>query len=127
MKKRVRESERKYFDKHFSKCNDSKQMFQIFNTFCGKKIKDQIELTADELIDFFVKIGSKLANICEVKSLPRISRVLNSCIFRPADVNEIENIILALKNKKTSHQSLFGSMLQHLYRRRRISRISKNC
>ena len=56
-------------------------MFQIFNTFCGKK-KDQIELTSDELNDFFVNIGSKLSNICEVKSLPRISRVLNSCIFR---------------------------------------------
>ena len=75
-------------------------MFQIFNTFCGKKRKDQIELTSDELNDFFVNIGSKLANICEVKSLPRISRALNSCIFRPADVNEIENIILALKTRK---------------------------
>ena len=100
VKKRVRESKRQYFDKHFPKCNDSQEMFQIFNIFCGKKKKDQIELTSDELNDFFVNIGSKLANICEVKSLPRISRVLNSCIFRPADVNEIENIILALKTRK---------------------------
>ena len=84
-------------------------MFQIFNTFCGKKRKDQIELTSDELNDFFVNIGSKLANICEVKSLPRISRVLNSCIFRPADVNEIENIILALKNKKTCGHDGFSN------------------
>ena len=50
---------------------------------------------------FFVNIGSKLATICEIKSLPRISQVLKSYIFRPADVNEIENIILALKNEKT--------------------------
>ena len=37
VKKRVRESKRQNFDKHFSNCNDNKQMFQIFNTFCGKK------------------------------------------------------------------------------------------
>ena len=87
--------------------------FKFFNTFCGKKRKDQIELTSDELNDFFVIIGSKLANICEFKSLPRISRVLNSCIFRPADVNEIENIILALKNKKTcDHDGFSNEMIK---------------
>ena len=107
VKKRVRENKRQYFDKHFSKCNDSKQMFPIFNIFCGKKRKDTIELTSDELNDFFVNIGSKLANIS------RISRVLKRCIFRPADVNEIENIILALKNKKTcGHDGFSNEMIK---------------
>ena len=70
-------------------------------------------MTSDELNDFFVNIGSKLANICEVKSLPRISRVLNGCIFRPADVNEIENIKLALKNKKTyGHDGFSNEMIK---------------
>ena len=57
VKKRVRESKRQYFDKHFSKCNDSKQLFQIFNTFCGKKRKDQIELTSDELNVFLLTLA----------------------------------------------------------------------
>ena len=82
--------------------------FKFLTLFAERKKKDQIELTSDELNDFFVIIGSKLANICEVKSLPRIIRVLNSCIFRPADVNEIENIILALKNKKTCGHDCFS-------------------
>ena len=70
-------------------------------------------MTSDELNAFFVNIGSKLANICEVKSLPRISRVLNSCFLRPADVNEIENIILALKNKKTyGHDGFSNEMIK---------------
>ena len=58
-------------------------------------------MTSSNLMIFFVNIGSKLANICEVKSLPRISQVLKSYIYRLADINEIENIILALKNEKT--------------------------
>ena len=52
MKKSFRESERQCFDKHFSKCNDSKQMFQNLTLFAEKK-KDQIEMTSDELNDFF--------------------------------------------------------------------------
>ena len=60
VKMAIRRAQRDYHDKKIEKCTSSKQMFQAFNRFCGKRKPAQKEIEPNLLNDFFVNIGKHL-------------------------------------------------------------------
>ena len=94
----IRRAQRDYHDQKFEKCTSSKQMFQAFNRFCGKRKPAQKESEPNLLNDFFVNIGKHLSNSLPLvgSASQNLDRNISSFVIFKTDEHEVFKVIGAL-------------------------------
>ena len=115
VKMAIRRAQRDYHDNKIEKCTSSKQMFQAFNRFCGKRKQAQKEIEPNLLIDFVVNIGKHLSNSMPLvgSASQKLDRNISSFVIFKTDEHEVLKVIGALKTKTSSgHDGLSTKMIK---------------